>query len=667
MSGRPVPDDWRSSGDITALAGYAYGCRYPSLVLNVEGRALSPDEQRRLWDGLRAGEPSIGEPDGTSLTSPGWRQSVEWLLGAWQSLQVAMGLPVYEAGRILALSPGRARCAVPGLWIARRDLAAVILQTFTFLSNASADGGKDAAAALAEAIRKLRTYAPAGSNVPRLVRAAYELHLPFHELPASVYQFGTAARARWMDSSFTDVTPTISAQLSRNKVWASLLLRQAGLPVPTHRLVTDVSTALTASRDLGYPVVVKPADRDGGVGVAAGLTSDDEVRAAYDAARKHSDRVLVEKHVGGKDYRLTVFNGQVIWAIERVPAGVSGDGRRTVAELVAQVNADPRRGEGNHAPLKRLILDDEARDLLRTQGLADHAIPAPGRFVRLRRAANVASGGTPVAVFDKVHPDNARLAVRAADVLRLDLAGIDLLIPDISVSWRDSAAAICEVNGQPNLGQTTAAHVYAPILLSLVAGSGRVPVVLVLGASQPQPWLDALEAQWADEGAQVGVAGPAGVTVGDELIYPGPVSPYDGGKMLVLNRHVDVIVLALNDDSILDKGLPCDRCDAIVLAGTDVRFDSLAQGESPQHRMAELLRGILPACDGVILQTTDGELKLRGVAERTEAVWHSLQGSVGSMAVDAVAMIRAIVVNREKSFARDGTPFRPSGRALAAE
>ena len=159
------------------------------------------------------------------------------------------------------------------------------------------------------------------------------------------------------------------------------------------------------------------------------------------------------RNISGRDYRLNVFNGELIWAIERVPGGVTGDGKSSITKLVELLNSDPLRGEGTHAPLKQLNLDDEARQLLRQYSRDENSVPAEGEFVRLRRNANVATGGTPVSVFDQIHPDNKLLAIRAAAALRLDLAGVDLLIPDIGQSWKLGGAAVCEVNSQPNLGQ----------------------------------------------------------------------------------------------------------------------------------------------------------------------------------------------------------------------
>lgn len=650
MTGKASAPRWQLGRKPAALQGYAFGCRYPSVLVLLEGEPLPSAVRTRLWDCFAACYPSVIHADVPSGEAMDWRQSVDWLLGAWQALQASAGLPVYERGRILALAPGQARCFIPTLNSVRREVVAIIRQTVQCLAGLSAGELGDELARLRIVVQGLGALSPTGSNVPRFIRAAYDMGMPFRELPGAAYQFGQSSRARWLESSFTDATPTISAKLARSKIVTASLLRQAGLPVPDHWLVEDPDEAARAAHQLGYPVVVKPADLDGGQGVAAGLRSDDEVREAYLSARRLSSQILVEKHFEGKDYRVTVFNGEVIWAIERVPAGVTGDGRHTVRELVGMVNADPRRGSGQHAPLKRLELDDEAGALLLRQGHTDASVPAAGEFVRLRRAANVASGGTPVAVYRDIHPDNARLAVRAAETLRLDLAGIDLLISDIARSWQEAGAAICEVNGQPNLGQTTAAHLYAQILRSLVRGSGRVPVVLILGAAEPERWLDALAAKMAVSGSRVGVAGSRGVYEDGDLIHPGPVSPYDGGKMLVLSRRVDLALVAVNDDSILHQGLPFDRFDMLILAGANIRPDKAEAGQGRETLIAQLLASLLPSCDGVIITPGTAGIRVSGMVGETTATWHDLAGKMAEVADQATQLMWECVDRREHEF-----------------
>jgi cyanophycin synthetase len=166
-----------------------------------------------------------------------------------------------------------------------------------------------------------------------------------------------------------------------------------------------------------------------------------------------------------------------------------------------------------------------------------------------------------VPVLHEAHPDNLALAVRAARVLRLDLAGVDLLIPHISRSWLETGAAICEINAQPQYNPM----IFDTILQRLVPNKGRIPVVVVLGDEGP-----GLYRRIADGLAQFGCPGTATsdeVRVGSNTVSKGPLRAYEAGIALLGDPAVDVAVIGISDTSVLGTGMPVDSFDALVLAG----------------------------------------------------------------------------------------------------
>lgn len=606
---------WRMLPEMQFYPGYALGSHYPSLVVALERCGPVPDRRRALLQrlqelvpGLEVNALSHGLPH-TTFAGEEPAASLQWLLALCQQLQQASGLAVFETGRVLSFAQLQARCQVPVAAQGQPAMAATLQQILAWLAQELASGASGSAHAptdpLAEALHALAAHAISGSNSGRFFRAALELGIPVERLPGGIIQYGMGSQRRRLESSYTDETSGIAAKMARNKAISNALFAQAGLPVPRQTRVENADAAVAAAQRIGYPVVVKPADLDGGCGVAAGLESADAVRRAFAGARQLSAHVVVEQHVAGRDYRLTVFQGELIWAIERIPAHVTGDGRLTIAQLITDKNADPRRGSGHGAALKRLVLDAEAQTLLAGQGLDATSIAAAGQTVLLRRAANVATGGEPVAVFDKVHPDNARLAVRAAEQLGLDLAGIDLLIPDVAMSWRapGNTPAICEINGQPNLGQITAPHIYGQILRRLLKSRGRVPSIVVLGAQNPLLWLQTLQHSLARRGLRVGTAGPEGVYLVGEPVTTGPVSAFKAGKMLLLDPGVDAVVVAVTCTSWLSAGLPWARYDTLVVAGSALPGITAT---GARLSLEQWLHALLPACDGHVFIEAKG-------------------------------------------------------------
>lgn len=397
-----------------------------------------------------------------------------------------MKMPVMSGARALSVQPS-GHDWVLGLPAIAKDVPApqAALQWAILMLHASLSGQlpsiAQAQAELQTIVGRFKRLAPAGVNTLRFLQAAHQHQIPWRRVAGNVYQFGWGSSSRWLDSTFTDQTPVIAATVSRNKFFSAQALRSAGVPVPAHQLVQNAEHAIHVAKILGYPVVVKPADKDGGQGVFAGLQTPQSVQRAFADAAKLSVNVLVEKFVPGNDYRLQVYKGKVFWAAHRRPAQMTGDGIHSVAELIEATNhkrAEARLNPGSDPMVeqgsKEIVIDDEFHEWLLAQNLSLDNVPMKGQLVRLRGAANVAMGGTREGLpLNTIHPDNLALAVKAAAVLRLDLAGIDLLLPNISLSWRDTGGAICEVNGQPQLSP----HLHHELLPQLVPKQGRIPIV----------------------------------------------------------------------------------------------------------------------------------------------------------------------------------------------
>lgn len=545
-----------------AITGYAFGVG-PGAVF---GRVVAP------------GDPIAREADAAlqsmlvpALPRPVWLTdrsgAVDRVLYWASAVQHEAGLEVFDVGRLLGAAASGDRpaadvvvpCSVGHPTLALRATTWAI-QALAAGAQAAAPAGVDGARAL---IEQLRAASPKGKNTLQFLRAAAAAGMPWERIADNYYQFGWGARSRLLQSTFTDRTPVLAANLARDKRLAAIMLARAGLPAPRHQLVRSLGDALRAAATLGYPVVVKPADRDGGVGVAAGLRDPAAVRKAYEAAASLSRQVLVERHAEGRDYRLMTFDGELIWSILRIPGGVTGDGATSVEALVATLNRDPRRGPRQTSPLRTLDLDEEALDLLVEQGLSPTDVPAAGRFVRLRRTANMNRGGTATPVNELVHPDNRELALQATEAFGLDMAGIDLIIEDIGRSWRETGATICEVNAQPQMGGNSQKHVHGQILRKLVPQGGRIPVVVVIGAGT-DALVEGLVRRLRDAGLAVGRATTQGAWL-DGQACGQPDGLASAIRVLLSNRRVEALLVQVGDADAWKSGWPFDRADVLAV------------------------------------------------------------------------------------------------------
>jgi len=460
-----------------------------------------------------------------------------------------------------------------------------------------------------EAIRKAGEGAALGPSTAALRAEAQRRGIPVRRVGrGSLLVVGYGSRQRRLWASLTSQTSCVAADLAGDKLLTKDVLRRAGIPVPPGVVVRSRREAARALATLGPPVVVKPIDGNQGRGVSLNLCGPAEVKAAFTAAAAYGRRVLVEKHIAGRHYRLLVVDGRLEAAAERRPAEVTGDGEKTIQELVEQVNRDPLRGEGHQRPLTRIDIDAVAVLLLARQGLTPQSVPEAGRRVVLRENGNLSTGGTARDVTDEVHPDNARLAVRAARIVGLDVAGVDMVGKDIRVPLTGGGGAVIEVNAAPGLrmhlhpSEGSPRNVAVPILDHLFAGSdtelkvpwvrrgpwarraGRIPVVSVTGTNGKTTVSRLVAHILAASGLTVGLAATDGAWIGDEKIMSGDCAGPKTAGAILTDPAVEAAVLETARGGIIRDGLAFDWCDVGLV--TNISHDH--EGQDGIERLEDI-------------------------------------------------------------------------------
>ncbi len=451
-----------------------------------------------------------------------------------------------------------------------------------------------------EAIKEAAEAAGLGPSTAALAAEAACRGLPVRRLgQTSLLILGHGFRQRRVSATVTSRTPCPAVDLAADKVATKEILVGAGIPVPPGLVVASRHEAARALAALGPPVVVKPVDGSQGRGVTLNLATPAEVRAAFGQALPCGDRVMVEKQVFGRHYRLLVADGRLVAAAERLPARLVGDGRRTIRQLVDDANRDPLRGEGHQRPLTRITVDDVCLRVLARQGLEPVSVPEPGRTVFLRDNANLSTGGTARDVTDEVHPDNARLAVRASRLVGLDVAGVDIVAPDITRPIAEQGGVVLEINAAPGLRM----HLYpsegrpravaGPILDALFKGHdkeippgwlrrgpwaaepGRIPTVAVTGTNGKTTVCRLIAHILGSSGLEVGLSSTAGAWVDGELVMAGDCAGPQTAAAILADPNVQAAVLETARGGIVRDGLSFDRCHVAVV--TNISADHEGQ------------------------------------------------------------------------------------------
>jgi cyanophycin synthetase len=463
------------------------------------------------------------------------------------------------------------------------------------LESARADRPLNLAPLLTE-LRKLNESVRLGPSTGSIVRAAQARGIPARRLTdGSLVQFGFGSRQRRIWAAETDRTSAIAESIAQDKELTKSLLAQIGVPVPLGRHVRTAEAAWQAAQEIGLPVAVKPRKGNQGRGVSVRLHTRESVFTAFEAAVGHDGEVIVERHIEGADFRLLVIGGRLVAAARRDPPQVVGDGRRSIRELVDLTNEDPRRGDDHSTSLSKLRLDAIGLEMLAEQKLTPESIPAPGYTVLLRRNANLSTGGTAMDVTDSVHPDVARRAIEAAEMVGLDVAGIDVVSPCIDKPLEISGGAIVEVNAAPGLRMhlepsSGKSRPVGNAIIESMFGRGddaRIPVIAVTGTNGKTTTTRCIAHLLQRSGRRVGMTCTDGIYVEGRRIDTGDCAGPKSARVVLAHPRVDAAVLETARGGMLREGLGFDWCDVAVVTNVG-EGDHL--GLNGIHTVSELAR-----------------------------------------------------------------------------
>lgn len=422
-------------------------------------------------------------------------------------------------------------------------------------------------------VRKLRILADRvclGPSTAAIVDAAQERGIPTRRLNSgSLVQLGQGVKQRRIWTAETDRTSAIAESIAQDKELTKTLLRAGGVPVPEGRLVTDADDAWSAAQELGDPVVVKPRDANHARGVFTNLTTKSQVEAAFEAAVPEGNGVLVERFAPGNEHRLLVVGSRVVAAARGEAAHIDGDGIHTVLQLVEdQLNSDPRRGDDESFPLSPIEFNSVTLMTLERQGYRLDSIPPEGAHILVQRYDNLS-----IDVTDDVHPTTAAHAVLAAQIVGLDVAGLDVVVEDISQPLESQGGVIVEVNAGPGLVMHLKPSVGTPrpvgeaIVNTLFpeGDNGRVPIVCVTGTNGKTTVTRLVSRLLRLTGKVVGMTCTDGIAIADRVIEGGDCSGPRSARKVLLNPLVEAAVFETARGGILREGLGFDKCDVAVV------------------------------------------------------------------------------------------------------
>ena len=284
-------------------------------------------------------------------------------------------------------------------------------------------------------------------------KAAAELSVKLETYSGGFYRAHYGPRSTWIQDYLVQFDHFVTVQVARNKPLVSKVLSEHGLPIPPFCSFTlqNIASAREFLHQQNALCVVKPAlESAGGKGVTTHVKTNHDLSRAALFASAFCPYVMLERQFFGDVYRFLYLDGELIDALRRRPPHVIGDGRSSIRELIQSENAR-RVDRAGQSALKVLVIDFDCRMTLRRAGFTLSSVPDKEKVVMVKTTTNESGAQECESVLGQIDAELIREGARAAEVLGIRLAGIDIITQDAGRSLKQSGGVILEVNASPGL------------------------------------------------------------------------------------------------------------------------------------------------------------------------------------------------------------------------
>lgn len=403
-----------------------------------------------------------------------------------------------------------------------------------------------------------------GPSTQAIVRECERRDIPWMRKDMyNLVQLGTGKYHKLIRATITSDTNLIAVETADNKHLTSILLKEAGIPVPLTIRTDNIAEARSFFTRINAPIVIKPSESNLGKGMTININSEEELTSAFAIAQEIDTVVLAQQYISGKSYRFLVVDYNFVAASELTPPYITGNGRATILELINDLNRHPHRQYGDKGNLSRVEVDDITMRLLARKGYTLETVLPDREEFFLKISGNMKLGGSATDVTKNVHHDNKVLAERVARTIGLNVAGIDIIARDIEKPIEGNEGYILEVNAAPdfrihtNPSQGEKQNVAEKLVEMMFPfdKATRVPIFSVTGTSGKTTVVHFLDHCLRSEGIVTGLMTSDGVEIAGKKIISSNEADSSFVAKILSDSSVECAVLESSMECILRDGL----------------------------------------------------------------------------------------------------------------
>ncbi|MDD2565784.1 MAG: hypothetical protein PHZ26_04410 [Candidatus Gracilibacteria bacterium] len=252
------------------------------------------------------------------------------------------------------------------------------------------------------------------------------------------------------------INTSLGLKIADDKELTYSILERNGLPIAKTVYIYENELEefdWSKINNFKFPVIIKPVDEDHGNGVCMNIITIPELKKKLELSFEFYSKMIIQEQITGDECRVLVVMGEVILALRRIPPFITGDGIKTIKELIEIENStNPLRKQNYSAPLGTIKADSELIDYIDKQGFNLESIIPVNIKLQLRGNSNIGSGGTIEEVTNILHESTKKICIKATEKAGLGMCGVDILTSDFSMPLVDTGGIILELNATPGLG-----------------------------------------------------------------------------------------------------------------------------------------------------------------------------------------------------------------------
>ncbi len=239
-------------------------------------------------------------------------------------------------------------------------------------------------------------------------------------------------------------------KISDDKELTYKILEKNNLPTAKTWYILPNQINTLKELNISFPVIIKPLEEAHWNWVMMNILNFDELYKKLKLSFKDYNKMIIQKQITWKEYRVVVVKWEVVIARNRVPASIIWDWIHTIEKLINIENKENiLRWKWYNNPLSYINIDDELHWYIKKSWLTINSIPKKWEDIELRWNSNIWTGGISINATDNISPDIRRICLNTAKLLQLDLAWVDIITTDITKPLSETWWIILEVNSTP--------------------------------------------------------------------------------------------------------------------------------------------------------------------------------------------------------------------------